>query len=69
MCNEELYYIYAAPNITVFKSRRIRWAKHVARMEQMKNEHNILAGKPEGMRPLGRSRHRREDKIRMHLMV
>jgi hypothetical protein len=38
------------------KSRRMRWAGHVARMGEMRNAHRILVGKPEGKRPLGRPR-------------
>ena len=47
----------------MIKSRRLRWAGHVARMEEDKNAFNILTGK----RPLGRPRHRWEDNIRMDL--
>jgi hypothetical protein len=49
------------------KSRRMRWAGHVARMEQMRILYGILVGKPEGKRPLERPRHRWDDIIRMNL--
>ena len=45
----------------MIKSRRLRWAGHVARMEE------ILTGKPSGKIPLGRPRRRRQDNIRMGL--
>ena len=47
------------------KSRRLRWAGHVARMEQSRNAYRVLVGKPEGRRPLGRPRRSCEDNIRM----
>jgi len=53
--------------IRVIKSKRMRWAGHVACMEEMRNAYNILVGKPEVKRPLGRSKRRREDNIRMDL--
>jgi hypothetical protein len=47
--NEELHNLYTSPNIIrVIKSRRIRWAEHVARMGEMRNVYKILIGKPEG---------------------
>jgi hypothetical protein len=42
----------------MLKSRRIRWARHVARMGEKRNAYRILVGNPEGKRPLGRPRHR-----------
>ena len=48
-------------------SRRLRWAGHVARMEEGRNALKILAGKHTGTRPLGRPRRRWEDNIRMDL--
>ena len=51
----------------VIKSRRLRWAGHVGRMEEGRSSFKILTGKPTGKRPLGRPRHRWEDNIRMGL--
>ena len=51
----------------VVKSRRMRWAWHVARMGEGRGVHRLLVGKPEGKRPLGRPRHRWEDNIKMDL--
>ena len=66
--NEELSDLYALPNIVrVVKSRRMRWAGHVARMGEGRGVHRVLVGKPEGKIPLGRARHRREDNIKMDL--
>jgi hypothetical protein len=53
--NEELHNLYDSPNvISVVKARRTRWAGHVARNGAMRIMYNVLAGKPEGKRPLGR---------------
>ena len=49
------------------KSRRLRWAGHVARMEEGRSAFKILTGKPTGKRPLGRPRCRWEGNIRMDL--
>ena len=51
----------------MIKSRRIRWAGHVARMGERKGEYWVLVRKPEGKRPLGRPRPRWEDNIKMDL--
>jgi hypothetical protein len=51
----------------MIKSRRMRWAGHVARMGMERNSYRILVGKPEEKSPLGRPRHRWEDNIRMDL--
>ena len=62
---EELRDLYSLPNILrVVKSRRMRWAGHVARMGEGRGVHRVLVGKPEGKRPLGRPRRRWEDNIR-----
>jgi hypothetical protein len=66
--SEELHNLYSSPNIIMqTKSRRMRWTGHVARMGEQRNVYRVLMGKPEGKRPLGRPRHRREDGIRMDL--
>ena len=60
--------MYRSPNIVrVIKSRRLRWAGHVARMEVGRSPFKILTGKPTEKRPLGRPKCRREDNIRMEL--
>ena len=53
--------------VRVVKSRRMRWAGHVARMGEGRGVHRVLVGKPEGKRPLGRPRRRWEDNIKMDL--
>ena len=53
--------------IQVVKSRRMRWAGHVARMGEGRGVHRVLVGKPEGKRPLGRPRRRWQDNIKMDL--
>ena len=64
--NEELNDLYSSPNIVrMIKSRRMRWAGHVARMGEEREVYRVLAGKPEGRIPLGRPRRRWEDNIRM----
>ena len=61
--NEELSDLYSLPNIArMVKSRRMRWAGHVAHMGDGRGVRRVLVGKPEGRRPLGRPRHRWEDK-------
>jgi hypothetical protein len=66
--NEELYDLYSSPNIIwVTKSRRMRWAGHVAHKEGRRCAYRVLLWTPEGKRPLGRSRHRWEDNIKMDL--
>ena len=51
----------------MIKSRRLKWAGHIARMEEVRSAFKILIGNPTGKRPLGRSRRRWEDNIRMDL--
>ena len=65
---EELRDFYSLPNIVrVVKSRKMRWAGHVARMGERRGVHRVLVGKPEGKRPLGRPRRRWEDNIKIDL--
>jgi hypothetical protein len=57
--NEELSDLYVLPSILrVVNSRRMRWAGHVARMEEGRVVHMVLVWKPERKRPLGRPRRR-----------
>jgi len=66
--NEELNDLYSLPNIfRVVKSRRMKWAGHVARMRKDRVVYRALEGKPEGKRPLGRPRRRWEDNIKLDL--
>ncbi|KAJ4450866.1 hypothetical protein ANN_02298 [Periplaneta americana] len=66
--NTELHALYSSPDIIRnFKSRRLRWAGHVARMGESRNAYRVLVGRPEGKRPLGRPRRRWEDNIKMDL--
>jgi hypothetical protein len=51
----------------VIKSRRMRWAGHVARMGEGRGVYRVLVGRPEGKRPLGRPRRRWEDNIKLEL--
>ena len=53
--------------VRMIKSRRLRWAGHVARMEESRSAFKMLTGKPTGRRPLGRPRRRWEDNIRIDL--
>jgi hypothetical protein len=60
--------LYSSPDIIrQIKSRRMRWAGHVARMGEERNVYRVLMGKPEGKRSLGRPRRRWEDGITMDL--
>jgi hypothetical protein len=64
--NEELHDLYSSPSvIRIIKSRRMRWAGHVARMGETRNAYRLLVGKPEGKRPLRRPRRRWVDNIKM----
>jgi hypothetical protein len=66
--NEELHDQCSSHNIVrVIKSRKMRWAGHVARIGEEKGVYRVLVGKPEGKRPMGISRCRWEDNIRMDL--
>jgi hypothetical protein len=62
----ELHTLYSSPDIIrQIKSRRMRWAGHVARTGEGRNVYRVLVGKPEGKRPLERPRRRWEDWIKM----
>jgi hypothetical protein len=64
----ELHNLYSSPDfIRQIKSRKMRWAGHVARMGEGREVYRVLVGKPEGKRPLERSRRRWENGIRMDL--
>jgi len=66
--NEEFYILYGSPNfIWVIKSRRMRWAKRLARMEDKRGAYRVLVGRPDGKRPLEIPRYRWKYKIKMDL--
>jgi hypothetical protein len=66
--NEELHNLYSSPSIIrMIKTRRMKWAGHVARIGAKRNAYGILVGKPEGKRPLGRPRCSWVDNIKMDL--
>ena len=66
--NEELHNLYRSPNtVKVMKCRRLKWAGHEARMEEIKSAFKIFTGELTGKRPLGRPMCRWEENIRMNL--
>jgi hypothetical protein len=66
--NKELCALYSSPNIIrVITTRRLRWAGHVARIEERRGAYGALVGKPNGRRPLERPRRRWKDNIKMDL--
>jgi hypothetical protein len=66
--NRELHNLYSSPDIiNQIKSRRMRWARHVARMGVERKVYKVMVGKPERKQPPGRPRRRWEDVIRMDL--
>jgi hypothetical protein len=67
--NEELHNLYSSSSIIrIIKSRRMRWAGHVARMGKKRNVYRLLVAKPEGKRPLGRPSCRWLDSSKMVLL-
>jgi hypothetical protein len=66
--NDELHNPYSSPNIVrVIKSRRMRWAGHMACMGEGRGVYRVLVGRSESKRPLGRPGCRWEDNIKMDL--
>jgi hypothetical protein len=66
--NDEFHSLYSSTNIIrVIKSKRMRWAGHVARMGEGRGVYRVLVGRPEGKRPLVRTMCRWEDNIKLHL--
>jgi hypothetical protein len=66
---EDLRHLYSSLSIfRIIKSRRMRWAGHMAQMGQKRNVYRLLVGEPEGRSPLGRSRRRWIDNIKMDLV-
>jgi hypothetical protein len=66
--SDELHSLYSSRNIVrVIKSRRMWWARHVARMGEGRSVYRVLVGRPEGKRSLGRQRRRWKDNIKMNL--
>jgi hypothetical protein len=66
--NKDCYALYSSPNIIwVIKSRRLRWAGHVACMGERRGAYRAFVGKPEGRKPLERHRHKWEDNIKIDL--
>jgi hypothetical protein len=66
--NEDLHHFHSSPSIIIMKSRRIIWAGYVTRMGQKRNAYRLLVEMPEGKRPLGRSRRRGVNNVRMDLL-
>ncbi|KAJ4435551.1 hypothetical protein ANN_18167 [Periplaneta americana] len=68
--NAELQALYSSPDIIRnIKSRRLRWAGHIARMGESQNAYRVLVGTPAGKIPLGRPRRRWEDNIKIDLRL
>jgi hypothetical protein len=66
--NDEFNSLYSSPNIVrVIKSRRMSWAGHMTCMGEGRGIYRVLVGRPEDKRPLGRSRRRWEDNIKLDL--
>jgi hypothetical protein len=65
---DEFHSLYSSPNIVrVIKSRKMKWAGHVAHMGEGRGVYRVLVGRPKGRRPLGRPRCRWEDNIKMDI--
>jgi hypothetical protein len=68
--NDELHSLYSSANIIrVIKSRRMRWAGHVARMGEGRGVYRVLVGRPKGKRPLRRPRRRWENNININIHI
>ena len=65
--NEELNSVYHSPIVRVIKSRRLKWGGQVARLKEGRSALKMLTGNPTGKRPLGRSKRKCEDDIRMDI--
>jgi hypothetical protein len=66
--NDEVHSLYSSPKVVrAIKSRRLRWAGHVARIGEGRGIYRVLVRRPEGKRPLGRPRRRWEDNIMLDL--
>jgi len=66
--NEELNDLYSSPNIfLMIKSRKMRWAGHIARNVERRGVYRVFVGKLEGKRPLGRPRRRWKNNIKIDL--
>jgi hypothetical protein len=64
--SEELHNFYSSPSIIrMMKSRRMRWAGHVARMGEKRKAYRLFVGTPKGKRPLGRPRHKWVGNVKM----
>jgi hypothetical protein len=66
--NEKLHKLYCLSNIVrVIKSRTMRWVGHITRVGEGRGVYRVLVGKLEGKRPLGRTRRRRDNNVKVDL--